>query len=87
MIVPMDFDWHLLAGDATALPAMRRRLEELPASAKVIALAQLAEPADRRLLEDAAKPGAQLELHGSATPEAMLVQLRGISLPAGAGYA
>jgi NADPH-dependent ferric siderophore reductase len=34
MIIPMDYAWHVLAGDATALPAIRRRLEELPAGRK-----------------------------------------------------
>ena len=29
-IVPDDFDWYLLAGDETAIPAIGRRLEELP---------------------------------------------------------
>jgi NADPH-dependent ferric siderophore reductase len=37
-IVPMDLDWHLLVGDATALPAIARRLSELPASATVFAI-------------------------------------------------
>src|SRR5690554_1079168 len=30
-VVPMTFDWHLLIGDETAIPAIARRLEELPA--------------------------------------------------------
>jgi NADPH-dependent ferric siderophore reductase len=30
-IVPDDFDWYLLVGDETALPAMARRVEELRA--------------------------------------------------------
>lgn len=34
-IVPEDFDWYLLMGDATALPSIGRRLQELPANAKV----------------------------------------------------
>ena len=32
-IIPTTFDWHLLAGDDTALPAIGRRLAELPSAA------------------------------------------------------
>ncbi len=35
MIVPADYDWHLLVGDDSAWPAMQRRLEELPGRARV----------------------------------------------------
>lgn len=38
MIIPQDYDWHLLAGDRSALPAIRRRLAELPAGSRVIAV-------------------------------------------------
>src|SRR4051812_31008678 len=38
MVVPTDYDWHLLAGDASALPAIHRRLEELPASTRAVVL-------------------------------------------------
>lgn len=34
-IVPYDFDWYLLIGDETAIPAIARRLEELPKNANV----------------------------------------------------
>ena len=37
-LIPLDYDWHLLAGDETALPAIARRLEELPAGACAIVL-------------------------------------------------
>lgn len=33
-VVPTGFDWHLLIGDDTALPAVARRLEELPPRAR-----------------------------------------------------
>jgi len=39
-IIPMSFDWYLLIGDDTALPAIARRLDELPAGAKVTAVVE-----------------------------------------------
>jgi len=38
MIVPDIFDSYLLIGDETALPAIARRLEELPAGRTVLAV-------------------------------------------------
>jgi NADPH-dependent ferric siderophore reductase len=31
LVIPAAYDWYLLAGDETALPALGRRIEELPA--------------------------------------------------------
>lgn len=53
-IVPPDLDWHLLVGDASALPAVARRLEELPAHATVFAIVQMPHGADRLPLLNAA---------------------------------
>lgn len=50
VIIPADFDWHLLAGDETALPAIARRVEELPAGTPVTAWITVRDPADRRVL-------------------------------------
>jgi NADPH-dependent ferric siderophore reductase len=41
MIVPDDFDWYLLAGDETALPAIQRRLEEIRPGARAIVVAEV----------------------------------------------
>ncbi len=42
MIIPLGFDWHLLIGDDTALPAIARRLEELPSGTRAIVIAEVA---------------------------------------------
>ncbi|MBC5783821.1 siderophore-interacting protein [Ramlibacter sp. USB13] len=81
-IVPLDYDWHLLAGDATALPAIRRRLEELPAGARAIVLAQV-EPGDRVPFVTQAK----VDVYWVDTPEALLDAVSGLELPQGEGFA
>ena len=58
MIIPPDVDWHLLAGDSTALPAMRRRLEELPAQVRATVVV-LAGEGDRLPFTSA----AQVDVH------------------------
>lgn len=82
MIVPMAFDWYLLAGDATALPAMRRRLEELPAGSRVIVVAA-ADEGDRLPFGGAAQP----EVHWVDDDEALVERVRTLALPEGAGFA
>lgn len=46
-VVPHGFDWMLLAGDETALPAIARRLEETPAGARIIVVLETESEADR----------------------------------------
>lgn len=83
MIVPLDYDWHLLAGDGSALPAIARRLEELPAGSRALVLLQLPEAADRRPLPSA----AQIDLQWAASSAEWLAALRALKLPGGQGYA
>lgn len=45
-LIADDFDWYLLIGDETAIPSISRRLEELRAEAKVIALLAVEDAAD-----------------------------------------
>lgn len=82
MIIPADYDWHLLAGDATALPAIRRRLEELPREAHAIVIAQVA-PADRLPLASKAR----VDAHWVSGTGELLSTLRAIRWPEGEGFA
>lgn len=85
-IVPTDFDWHLLIGDDTALPAISRRLAELPAGARALVLAEVDDEADQIPLPTQ----ADLEVHWvhrrdarPGTGSALLETLRALTLPAG----
>ena len=82
-VIAPDHDWHLLVGDETALPAIARRLEELPADTRAIVVLQVADPADRRVLPSA----ADVELHWVDDAEALIDAVRALPLPAGEGYA
>lgn len=82
-VIPTDFAWHLLVGDETALPAIARRLEELPASASAIVIVQVGDAADRRTLTGA----AALTVQWVADAPALLAAVRALALPAGEGYA
>ena len=81
-IIPIDFDWHLLAGDETALPAIARRLEELPEGSRAIVRLAVA-PADRQPLRTRATLDLQWLDDAARLPQA----LRELALPAGEGYA
>lgn len=50
MIVPSDYDHYVLVGDETALPAIGRWLEEMPASTNVTVLAEIASAAEKQSL-------------------------------------
>jgi NADPH-dependent ferric siderophore reductase len=82
-VIPTDYAWHLLVGDETALPAIARRLEELPAGTQAIAILQVADAADRRAL----RSDAALDVQWVADAPALLGAVRALALPAGEGYA
>ena len=82
MLIPTDYDWHLLAGDASALPAIARRLEELPPGARARVLVQVADPADRRAFDS----HAQVQLQWVRDEAEWLAALRADALPAGEGF-
>lgn len=88
-LVRGPFDWWLLAGDDAALPAIARRLEELPAGSRAVVFAEVEDAGSELPLPSAAE--VQLHwLHRSGRPagDAALLSaaLAGFSFPAGTGY-
>ena len=82
MILPLAMDWHLLLSDASALPAVTRRLEELPPAARV-QVVLLVDAADRR---EFAKQ-ANVDIHWVASNEELLQVLNDLPVQQGAGLA
>ena len=50
-VVPDDFDWYLLIGDETALPAIGRRVEELRPGAPVTTVAVVEDKQERQAFQ------------------------------------
>lgn len=81
-IVPMDYDWHLLIGDDSALPAISRRLEELPTGARALVVA-VAEAGYQSHLDSA----ADVEVRWVDRAEALAPAISKLALPTGEGFA
>lgn len=85
-ILPTDFDGHLLIGDDTALPAIGRRLAELPAAAPTLVLVEVDSPADEQPLPTAAQ-ATVVWVHRQGQPHGrqplLLERLKTLALPAG----
>ncbi len=84
-----DFDWYLLVGDETALPAIARRLEELPRDAKAVALIEVADTGEVQTID--APAGAEIkwvsrEGAEPGDPSLLLAAARTVELPQGDGY-
>lgn len=85
-VLPTAFDGHVLIGDDTALPAIARRLAELPAGAPAVVLAEVDGPQDevpfetqaalqvRWVHRQGAEPGA---------PEGLMKALETLPVPKG----
>ncbi len=84
-LVGTKFDWHLLVGDDTALPAIRRRLAELPSGARAVVFAEVAGAEDAELFQSAAEVKAHWVIRqaGSRLADA----LAAASFPEGAYHA
>jgi len=87
-VIPPHFDWHLLIGDETALPAIARRVEELPPGTRVATLIEVGSASARIELDTRADLYAQWCYRSqTAYPGGdLLLALRGLYLPEGEGY-
>ncbi|WP_448624914.1 siderophore-interacting protein [Geodermatophilus sp. URMC 64] len=82
-----DADWHLLAGDESALPAIGAALERLPAGARALVFAEVADATEEQDL--ATGDGVELVwVHrGAGAPgEALVTAVRAAVLPEGTGH-
>jgi NADPH-dependent ferric siderophore reductase len=81
MVIASTLANHVLIGDETALPAIKRRVRELPPQTKVIAVVEVSEAAEQQTL---ACP-ADLELHWAhretSGAGALIAAVRRLSLP------
>ncbi|HCV39679.1 siderophore-interacting protein [Pseudomonas vlassakiae] len=82
MVVPDIFDSYLLVGDETAIPAIGRRLEELPAGRRVLAVIQIEDEQERQPLPSK----ANVEVIWLKRDEDLLGLLRKLTLPEGELY-
>ncbi|MFE9254990.1 siderophore-interacting protein [Streptomyces sp. NPDC006879] len=77
-------DWHLLAGDESALPAIAAAVERLPAGSVVHAFVEVSGPEDEQKIVTA--DGFEVNwLHRGARPvgEALVEAVTGLEFPAG----
>lgn len=82
MIIPVDYDWHLMVADSTGLPAISRRLEELPPQTKAFIFMQ-GQPGDRRDLDGA----AEVQVQWVESEHALIELVAAWQLPEGEGFA
>lgn len=89
-VVPDDFDWVLLAGDETAVPAIARWVAEAPATAHIIAVIEVADFAEEQALATWARLDLTwLHRDGAEAGTTTLLPdtIRALDLPSGDGYA
>jgi NADPH-dependent ferric siderophore reductase len=83
-IIPEDYETYLLVGDETALPAIARRLEEMPPGTPVIAIIEVTDRHEERQLATAAHAQITwLHRNGKAAGTSGLLEaaIRGSQLP------
>jgi NADPH-dependent ferric siderophore reductase len=89
-IVSDDFDWYLFAGDETAIPAIARRLEELPGGTRTIVVVEAADASEEQRFDTRTRLEAHwLHRNGADAGDGSLLRkaVAALTLPGGDGYA
>lgn len=85
-VVADDFDWYLLIGDETALPAISRRIEELRPEVPVTALVLIDTPEDRIAMPERAGLSVLWSCRSEGGDDAARMAGLVSALPSGEGY-
>ncbi|QFG20202.1 siderophore-interacting protein [Actinomadura sp. WMMB 499] len=86
-VLPPDIDWYFLAGDETALPAIARRVEELPAGTPVTAVVSVPSASEEQTFEHAADLDITWVHRDTAGPGAFMAAVRAAPWRDGQVYA
>lgn len=87
-VIPDDFDWYVLIGDETALPAIGRRVEELRPGVPVTTIAVIASPEETQTFETKAAWTQSWCVRDGKSDDAALLRtaLEAHILPPGEGF-
>jgi NADPH-dependent ferric siderophore reductase len=89
-IIPAAYDWYLLVGDETALPAISRRLAELPPKTRIVAVGEVDGSADEMAFATEANATvvwAHRNGAAAGASDALAKTLAALKMPAGDYYA
>ncbi|WP_397474248.1 siderophore-interacting protein [Pusillimonas sp.] len=89
-VIPTGFDWHLLIGDETAMPAIGRRLEELPQGVQALVIVKTRDEASRIDFHAGCNLRTQWVSDDASAPadgmDPLERAVRALELPEGEGY-
>lgn len=88
-VVTDDFDWYLMIGDETALPAIGRRLQELRSNVPAIVIATVADAGEEQTFTTATRLETRWihrPLINASDPALLLDAVKSLPLPEGDGY-
>ncbi|HVI52490.1 MAG TPA: siderophore-interacting protein [Candidatus Sulfotelmatobacter sp.] len=89
IIVPADYDWWLLIGDESALPAIGRRIEEAAAGTRIITLAAVTASEEEQNFQTSADLRTlwvHRSIEAASDPAFLLAALKTLELPPGDGF-